>query len=224
MVEITDGQLKSDFGAATGEATRSGLYSRRIKRVCDVLAILIAAPIVVPLVAVFAMLVSRDGGPAFYKQERVGRFGRIFKCWKLRTMVVDADRQLEAYLEADPEARAEWERTQKLKNDPRVTRVGQILRKTSLDELPQLWNVLRGDMSLVGPRPMMPEQMDIYPGQAYYQMRPGITGLWQVSDRNSSAFAARAVHDTAYANRVSFTTDVGVLLATVPAVVRGTGC
>ena len=104
-----------------------------------------------------------------------------------------------------------------------MTRVGRLLRKSSFDELPQLWNVLKGDMSLVGPRPMMPEQTSLYPGRAYYQMRPGITGFWQVSERNQSTFAARAGHDTAYANRVSLVTDVSVLAATVSVVLRGTG-
>ena len=113
--------------------------------------------------------------------------------------------------------------TQKLKNDPRVTKIGQLMRKASLDELPQLWNVLAGEMSLVGPRPMMPEQKNLYPGKAYYSMRPGLTGLWQVSQRNASSFASRADFDTSYAGQLSLRTDLGIIFATVGVVLRGTG-
>jgi lipopolysaccharide/colanic/teichoic acid biosynthesis glycosyltransferase len=143
--------------------------------------------------------------------------------WKLRTMVDNADERLEAYLEANPEARSEWDSSQKLKDDPRITRVGRMLRRTSLDELPQVLNVLTGDMSLVGPRPMMPSQRTLYPGSAYYRLRPGITGSWQVTDRNDSTFADRARFDTAYERELSLATDVKILLATVRVVLRGTG-
>ena len=223
MVEITTSQGEAQFGGGTGPAKLRGLYPTFLKRLFDIALVLLAAPVIVTLVALLALLIALDGGPAFYSQKRVGRDGRIFRCWKLRSMVVDADQKLAAYLEANPAARAEWDRTQKLRNDPRITRFGHILRKTSLDELPQLWNVLMGDMSLVGPRPMMPDQAPLYPGQAYYQLRPGITGFWQISDRNNSAFAARAVHDTAYANRMSLLTDIGVLFSTVGVVVKATG-
>jgi lipopolysaccharide/colanic/teichoic acid biosynthesis glycosyltransferase len=143
--------------------------------------------------------------------------------WKLRSMVAGADAALESYLASDPVARAEWDSTQKLKSDPRITRFGRVLRKSSLDELPQLWNVLLGDMSLVGPRPMMPSQQEIYPGQAYYRLRPGITGPWQVSRRNESTFADRARFDEHYEETLSFKTDVGLLIGTVRVVMRATG-
>jgi lipopolysaccharide/colanic/teichoic acid biosynthesis glycosyltransferase len=142
---------------------------------------------------------------------------------KLRTMVPDADRQLEAYLSRDAEARLEWNSTQKLKSDPRITWLGRFLRKTSLDELPQLWNVLVGDMSLVGPRPMMPSQRPLYHGLAYYNLRPGITGIWQVSDRNESAFSKRAEFDTEYEETMSFRNDLWLLWSTVWVVLRGSG-
>jgi lipopolysaccharide/colanic/teichoic acid biosynthesis glycosyltransferase len=200
-----------------------GVYKRVFKRWFDMALILAAAPFVLPLVLLLALLVRRDGGPAFYVQERVGLDGRAFRLWKLRTMVVDADARLAAHLAADPALLAEWTETQKLKNDPRVTVVGRLLRKTSFDELPQLWNVFRGDMSLVGPRPMLPEQRALYPGRAYYRMRPGLTGLWQVSDRNASSFAARAEFDSDYARRMSLTTDVTIIAMTVWVVLRGTG-
>ncbi len=138
-------------------------------------------------------------------------------------MVPNAHEHLEAYLNANPAARVEWDATQKLKNDPRITKVGRILRKTSLDELPQLFNVIKGDMSLVGPRPMMCSQRDLYPGSAYFKMRPGITGTWQVSDRNDSEFQSRAGFDNGYERNLSFGTDLSILLKTIGVVVRGTG-
>jgi len=210
-------------GIYTNGIETGGIYRRSLKRAFDILAILAAAPFVLPVVLILALLARLDGGPAFYVQDRIGMAGRTFRLWKLRSMVVDAERRLEEYLAANPAARSEWNETQKLKNDPRITRVGRLLRKTSLDELPQLWNVFRGDMSLVGPRPMMPDQQDLYPGQAYYTLRPGLTGFWQISDRNQSSFAGRAVFDNQYAERLSLLTDVAVLLQTVRAVVRGTG-
>jgi lipopolysaccharide/colanic/teichoic acid biosynthesis glycosyltransferase len=192
--------------------------------VFDVLLVVLMAPVALPLILLLLIVVGRDGHSPLYRQHRVGRGGRIYSMLKIRTMVPDAETRLAAHLESDPEARQEWDSLQKLRRDPRVTRFGQFLRKSSLDELPQLWNVLKGDMSLVGPRPMMPDQAPLYPGEAYYRLRPGITGFWQISDRNNSTFAARAVHDTAYAGRVSLRTDLGVLFSTVGVVVRGTGC
>ncbi len=212
-------QVSDDF---TGAAA-PGLYRRFFKRAFDIVAVLLLALMVLPLLVVFGTLIRLDGGPAFYSQPRVGRNGRIFRFWKLRTMTVDAERRLAELLEADAAARAEWITTQKLKSDPRITPLGRLLRKTSLDELPQLWNVLRGDMSLVGPRPMMPSQTKLYPGHAYYALRPGLTGFWQISDRNESSFASRAAFDTDYSRRLSFVTDMLVLAATAWVVVRGTG-
>lgn len=205
------------------ESRRAGLYGGFFKRALDVLAVLLSAPIVLPLLLVFGVMIARDGGPVFYSQSRIGRGGRTFRIWKLRSMVVDADAALEDHLAADPAARAEWDEHQKLRNDPRITPAGRLIRKTSLDELPQLWNVLVGDMSLVGPRPMMPSQTRLYPGRAYYRLRPGLTGFWQISHRNETSFAGRAAYDTQYARRMSLLTDAFVLLATVWVVIRGTG-
>jgi len=201
-----------------------GFYVMIGKRVFDIFVVLCLSLSVVPLIAVLAVLiVVFGGGSPFYWNDRLGRGGRTFRMLKLRTMVPDAHERLEAYLAADPEARREWESSQKLKNDPRVTPIGRVLRKTSLDELPQLWNVLRGDMSLVGPRPMMPSQRSMYPGLAYFALRPGMTGPWQVSDRNESEFAARARFDQDYAVRLSFREDLSLLARTVSVVFRGTG-
>ena len=183
----------------------------------------VTAPFVLPVVLLLGLLISRDGGSAFYCQDRIGRGGKVFRLWKLRSMVMDADRKLEHYLAGNPAARAEWDEHQKLKDDPRITALGRLIRKTSLDELPQLWNVLTGDMSLVGPRPMLPSQARLYPGRAYYRLRPGLTGFWQISDRNHTSFAARAAYDTQYARRLSLLTDLLVLVATVWVVIRGTG-
>ncbi|MFN3847690.1 MAG: sugar transferase [Paracoccaceae bacterium] len=213
--------MTSDSGSAD---RASSLYNRIVKRGLDLLCIALGTPVVLPVVALLALLVFlSDRSNPFYSQPRVGRNGRIYTIWKLRTMVPDADRLLEAYLAENAAAQLEWDTTQKLKADPRITRIGRFLRRSSLDELPQLWNVVRGDMSLVGPRPMMPEQRVLYPGRAYYRLRPGITGAWQVSERNESSFAGRARFDTAYASDVSFLTDLKLLLATFRVVLRATG-
>jgi lipopolysaccharide/colanic/teichoic acid biosynthesis glycosyltransferase len=206
------------------DAQAAGLYRGFGKRALDVTLIVLALPLVVPVLLVLMVLVMTDGGSPFYIQDRVGRGGRLYRIWKLRTMVMHADRKLEAHLAADPAARAEWDEMQKLKHDPRITPVGRILRKSSLDELPQLWNVLRGDMSLVGPRPMMPDQQALYPGRAYYALRPGITGPWQVSERNATSFADRARFDEQYQADLSLPTDLRLLGATVRVVLRATGC
>jgi exopolysaccharide production protein ExoY len=205
-------------------APRGGIYRHLFKRVLDVTAVVLAAPFVVPMVAGLALAVKRDGGSAFYCQNRIGAGGKVFRMWKLRSMVADADARLERHLAENPAARREWDRTQKLRQDPRITPFGHLLRRSSMDELPQLWNVLRGDMSLVGPRPMMVEQEPLYPGTAYVRMRPGITGHWQTSGRNATTFAARAEFDAAYERDLSLGTDLRILARTVKVVLRCTGC
>lgn len=198
-------------------------YNKIAKRWIDVGLALCALLLALPMIALMSVLVALDGHNPFYSQLRIGQGGREFRIWKIRTMVVNADRALEAYLAANPDAQAEWDATQKLRSDPRITRIGALLRKSSLDELPQLWNVLNGTMSLVGPRPMMPCQKKLYPGKAYYALRPGITGPWQVSERNESMFAGRAAFDDSYARSVSFAADVRLLFQTVGVVLRATG-
>lgn len=201
-----------------------GFYHRVLKRPIDVALVLLAAPIILPVVLLMALLIFlHDGHRPFYWSERVGRGGRTFHMLKLRSMVPDANARLQAYLASDAEAAEEWTRTQKLKYDPRITRFGRMLRKTSLDELPQFWNVFKGDMALVGPRPMMPDQRPIYPGWAYYTLRPGVTGPWQVSDRNECEFARRADFDLDYHRDLSFVNDLRLLAKTVGVVLRGTG-
>jgi lipopolysaccharide/colanic/teichoic acid biosynthesis glycosyltransferase len=208
--------------ASLPEAPR-GLYARFGKRMLDVFLILVAAPMVLLVCLPMALMIMLDGGSPFYKQARVGRQGKLYTMWKFRTMVQDADVKLQQYLDQNPDAAAEWLHYQKLRNDPRITPVGRILRKTSLDELPQLWNVLKGDMSLVGPRPMMDGQQSLYPGEDYYALRPGITGPWQVSVRNESSFADRAGFDSTYLAEQSLMADVKLLFATVTVVAGGSG-
>lgn len=212
----------ADFKTGHHSAPQS-IYCLFGKRTLDVFLVLLAAPVVIVVVMLLAVFVSCNGGKPFYFQKRIGQNGSIYTMWKLRTMVADADERLETYLAQTPAARREWDSTQKLKSDPRITAFGQFLRKSSLDELPQLWNVLTGDMSLVGPRPMMPCQQEIYPGKEYYALRPGITGPWQVSSRNESTFVDRARFDTHYSRNVSLKTDLQLLVATVKVVVRATG-
>lgn len=205
-------------------SARAGLYHHLVKRPLGLFLILLASPVVIPLILLLALLVMLDGGKPFYAQTRVGRGGRTYRMWKLRSMVADADDRLQAWLDASSEARAEWDQTQKLRHDPRVTPVGRFLRACSMDELPQLWNVLRGDMSLIGPRPMLPEQQRMYVGSAYYRLRPGLTGLWQVSARNSTSFAARAGYDERYERQLGLVLDFRILLRTVSVVLHRTGC
>lgn len=212
-----------DLGRTAAPAS-TGFYRNWTKRGLDLALIFMCSPFVLVLMVFMAAIVAlTSAGSPFYRQERVGLHGKTFTMWKLRTMIPNADAALARHLQSNPAARAEWATTQKLKNDPRITRVGTILRRTSLDELPQLLNVLKGEMSLVGPRPMLPEQQAMYPGAAYYRMLPGITGLWQISARNESAFAERAFFDSRYDAKMSFMTDLKTLLATVRVVTQATG-
>lgn len=203
--------------------TSAPSYGSGTKRLFDLLFVLAVLPIVFPVILVVAFFVSLDGGNPFFVQQRVGRDGRIFPMIKLRSMVVDAEGKLLEYLASDSQAKQEWEEKQKLTNDPRITLVGRIIRKTSIDELPQFLNVLSGDMSVVGPRPMMPSQREMYPGRAYYALKPGVTGFWQIGDRHATSFADRARFDSDYYNEMSFRTDVSVVLKTIKVVLRGTG-
>lgn len=216
-----------EFRASNVRTAPHPSYHRIGKRVLDLSILVLAAPVVVPLIALLALFTALGGGSPFYAQRRIGVGGEEFRCWKIRTMVRDAENALPRLLAADPVLAEEWDRTQKLARDPRVTRLGALLRKTSLDEMPQLWNVLTGSMSLVGPRPFMPEQAVLYRGgrtdAEYYRMRPGLTGLWQVSRRNSGSFAERTIYDGQYWARMSLWTDLSILVRTVGVVLRGTG-
>lgn len=222
MTDFQPDLVLPDVGPSDAGQDR-GLYRNGAKRAVEVLLVLLTSPVTLPLILLLALLVACEGGKPFFVQKRLGQNGRVFRIWKLRSMVTDAERHLEAHLERDPEARRQWTDTQKLKQDPRVTRLGWLLRKTSMDELPQLLNVLNGTMSLVGPRPMMVEQQRLYYGRAYYRLRPGITGLWQISARNEAEFIARVRYDEDYYRNLSVWLDVKILLRTVVVVLRGTG-
>jgi Undecaprenyl-phosphate galactose phosphotransferase WbaP len=196
------------------------------KRALDILGAGVGLVLLSPFFLIVALMVRADGGPAFFAHQRVGRGGKLFGCLKFRSMVVDSQARLEALLANDPAARAEWEATRKLKNDPRITRIGRFLRSTSLDELPQLINVLRGEMSLVGPRPVQEAEIDRYYGASaahYMAVRPGITGLWQVSGRSETSYESRVALDVAYVSRPSLLADLSILLRTPVAVVSRRG-
>ncbi len=199
--------------------------TRASKRLFDILASASLLALLSPLFLALAVLAKRDGGPVLFGHRRVGLRGRSFKCWKFRTMVPNAEAVLARLLASDPEARTEWERDFKLRDDPRITKVGRFLRTTSLDELPQLLNVLTGDMSLVGPRPIVQDEVRRY-GAAFHdyaRCRPGITGVWQISGRNDTGYGERVRLDRDYARNWSFLSDLRVLLRTPSAVLRRDG-
>ena len=197
-------------------------FSLRSNQLCAALLLLVFSPL---LLLVCALIWERDGGPVIFAHFRVGRNGRLFRCLKFRSMYRDSAQMLADLLRDDPAAQAEWARDQKLCNDPRITPVGRFLRKTSLDELPQLFNVLRGEMSLVGPRPITTDELDRYGRQRwhYLEVRPGITGLWQVSGRNDLSYEQRVVLDRRYVESRSLGLDLRILWRTVRVVLTGYG-
>ena len=197
-----------------------------LKRTVDITASAAALLLLSPVFLVTSLAIRKDSdGPAMFTQKRIGKDGKLFEIYKFRTMVPDADKKLFEMLEKDEKAREEYKLNKKLKNDPRITKVGNFLRKTSIDELPQLINVLKGDMSLVGPRPYLPREIDDM--GSYYdtiiESKPGITGLWQVSGRSNTTFEERLHFDKEYNENKSFTYDMGLLVKTVGSVVKGDG-
>jgi len=189
------------------------------KRVIDIVLALSGIVLLAPLLIIcYVLTVITSPGPAVFRHRRVGFNGKHFDCLKFRTMVTDAPERLQRLLESDPTAAAEWATNRKLRHDPRVTPIGDILRKSSLDELPQLFNVLRGDMSIVGPRPVTDEELERYKSSigAYLACRPGITGLWQVSGRSSTTYEQRVAYDTFYATNWSVSLDAKILVVTIP--------
>lgn len=216
----------NDVGPACPVLPPRQFLREAAKRALDILGATVLLVLFSPLMALIAALVARDGGPVFYAHRRVGRDGASFGCLKFRTMVPDADLRLAELLERDPQARAEWEATRKLRRDPRVTPVGRILRASSLDELPQLVNVLKGEMSLVGPRPVQQSELNAFYGSAashYRAVRPGLTGLWQISGRNDTSYAYRVALDVAYVSHATLLDDIRILLRTPFAVLRRRG-
>jgi exopolysaccharide production protein ExoY len=199
----------------------SAASSARAQRMLDVTGALLIGLALLPFIILVALSIALTShGPVVFKQRRIGRDGLPFMCWKFRTMVVDAEERLADLLSRDPEARSEWMRDHKLRHDPRITLIGRFLRKTSLDELPQLFNVIEGTMSLVGPRPIVLSECDRYGRyfRAYCSVRPGITGLWQISGRNDVSYRRRVAYDVVYSRRRSVTMDMKILAMTLPSV------
>jgi lipopolysaccharide/colanic/teichoic acid biosynthesis glycosyltransferase len=217
--------LHSTLDASGHYTARQLVYRHFGKRVLDLVIAGALLPIVLPLIAVLCVLVRRDGAPGLFAHRRIGKGGATFTCWKIRTMVPDADAQLGTYLAANPTAAAEWDRSQKLQHDPRTTRLGRRLRRTSLDELPQIWNVLRGEMSLVGPRPVTQPELARYGlrAAAYLSLKPGVTGLWQVAGRADGCYAERLQMDQTYALSVGMFQDLSLIARTALVLVRPTG-
>ena len=218
-----------DMGGILGLEVRQQLLlpgPRLAKFLIDRLITLMGGLIVLPFIILIALLIRIDSpGPILYGQIRIGQNGESFKAWKFRSMAKNADRTLESYLDAHPELRQSWERDHKLRNDPRITRVGRFLRQTSLDELPQLWNILRGEMSLVGPRPIVDEEIQRYGEKfgLYTKVTPGLTGLWQVSGRNNLTYEERVSLDAYYVRNWSVWLDLHILIRTVWVVISGEG-
>ena len=206
-------------------AARSPISKRMMELIISLSVVIGFAPVF----AILIVLVSLDGGPAFYAQSRIGRGGRIFKCWKFRTMHVNADEMLAVLLATDEKARQEYTRIWKLKDDPRITRVGRFLRRYSLDELPQILNVIKGDMSIVGPRPRSVQEMQFFDpnmpefNESYKTVRPGLTCIWQISGRNNINLETKGCLDAYYATNWSIIGDIAIMFATFPVIIKGDG-
>jgi Undecaprenyl-phosphate galactose phosphotransferase WbaP len=233
------GDLDADMGAASQEISfgfkvaipsdasipQQSAFATALKRSFDIAGALVLCLVFSPLMLVIILLMRRTGGPLIYRHRRVGRNGRVFDCLKFRTMVPNAEQVLREVLERHPELKAEWLRDHKLRNDPRVTPLGRFLRRTSLDELPQLWNVLRGEMSLVGPRPVVREELMRYGRnlRIYLSAKPGITGLWQIMGRNDTDYRRRVAMDVCYVRNQNFFLDLYILAKTTGVVLGGGG-
>ena len=200
-------------------------FGGRAKRCLDLFLTLLLLPFAATLALPVALLIALDGGKPIYGHPRVGWNGRVFRCYKFRTMVADSDVALETLLEQNPAARQQWLERYKLENDPRVTRLGWLLRETNLDEIPQIWNVIRGEMSWVGPRPVVVEELTRYGAHlpVYLACRPGITGLWQISRRNGMPYSKRVELDADYACNWSIRRDLVILFLTIPRIFAPNG-
>lgn len=200
--------------------------ARRIKRAFDVISASVLMLLALPFaVAIAIAIVLETRGPVFFRQTRIGRGNRQFHLWKFRSMVMNGEEVLDGYLDAHPDLKREWNATHKLKDDPRVTRVGRLLRRRSLDELPQLWNVLQGSMSLIGPRPIVEEEVPKYGDKfdLYLKVKPGLTGLWQVSGRSDTSYRKRVELDCEYIRTWSLMGDLRIVVKTIGVILRAHG-
>ncbi|MBQ0051340.1 MAG: undecaprenyl-phosphate galactose phosphotransferase WbaP [Treponema sp.] len=218
-----------DFGGILGLSSTHNLtkqHSLFWKRVIDITLLVLSSPLTIPVIATVALIVKiTSPGPVFYGHKRVGKNGKEFKCWKFRSMVIDADKQLEKILAENPEMRAEWEKDRKFTNDPRVTKIGKILRKTSIDEIPQFFNILTGEMSFVGPRPVTRPELDKYGKKSDFilQAQPGLSGMWQISGRSDTGYEERITLDSYYIQNWSVWLDIWIIIKTVVVVLKGKG-
>lgn len=218
-----------DFGGILGFASVHNLTKQLylfVKRSMDLLLLLLSSPIVIPLVIVISIVVKiTSPGPVFYGHKRIGKNGKEFKCWKFRSMVIDADKQLEKILAENPEMKAEWEKDRKFTNDPRVTKIGKFLRRTSIDEIPQLFNILTGEMSFIGPRPVTSPELTKYGSKSDYilSVKPGLSGMWQISGRSDTGYEERITLDSYYIQNWSFWLDIWILIKTIYVVIKGKG-
>ena len=218
-----------DFGGILGFSSTHNLTKRVSlfwKRFIDLLLLLLSSPVIIPTVLLFSLLIKISSpGPVFYGHKRVGKNGKEFKCWKFRSMVIDADKQLEKILAENPEMRAEWEKDRKFTNDPRVTKIGKFIRKTSIDEIPQFFNVLVGEMSFIGPRPVTEPELKKHGGKADFILaaKPGLSGMWQISGRSDTGYEERVNLDSYYIQNWSVWLDIWIIIKTVYVVLRGKG-
>ena len=218
-----------DFGGILGFSSTHNLtkrFSLFIKRCMDLFLLFVSSPVVLPLTGIVAIVVKTTSkGPVFYGHKRIGKNGKEFKCWKFRSMVTDADKQLEKILAENPQMRKEWERDRKFTNDPRVTKIGKILRKTSIDELPQFYNILIGEMSFIGPRPVTTPELDRYGDKSSFilSVLPGLSGMWQISGRSDTGYEERITLDSYYIHNWSVWLDIWIIIKTIFVVLRGKG-
>jgi Undecaprenyl-phosphate galactose phosphotransferase WbaP len=212
-------------GTAQSELSEQSRVSVFFKRSFDIVTALSIALFSLPVIVAITIIIRLSGKPVVFSHQRVGRDRQLFQCYKFRSMIPNAEEVLQDLLYSDPEVLREWRESHKLKNDPRVTKFGQFLRKSSLDELPQLWNVLKGDMSLVGPRPVVEDELERYGGNAkfYLSVKPGVTGLWQVMGRSDVTYSRRVSMDVLYVKKQSIPFDIWVLIRTVAVVAKRVG-
>lgn len=198
-----------------------------VKRTIDITGGLVGMMLLIPVTIIVALLnfINKENGPIFYAQKRIGKDGKVFKMYKFRTMVVDADKKLKTILENDPKLRKEWEENRKLKNDPRITKIGKFLRKTSIDEIPQFFNVLRGNLSLVGPRAVVYDEIEKFGDyqKDVLSVKPGITGYWAANGRSDTSYDERVFMETKYARNCSVWMDIKIIFKTIISVIKGEG-
>ncbi|MBB5225284.1 undecaprenyl-phosphate galactose phosphotransferase WbaP [Treponema ruminis] len=218
-----------DFGGILGFSSTHNLtkpISLFWKRCIDLLLLLLSSPVTIPVLLLVSLIVKiTSPGPIFYGHKRIGKNGKEFKCWKFRSMVIDADKQLEKILAENPEMRAEWEKDRKFTNDPRVTKIGKILRKTSIDEIPQFFNIFTGEMSFIGPRPVTEPELAKYGKKSDFilSVQPGLSGMWQISGRSDTGYEERVTLDSYYIQNWSVWLDIWIIIKTVYVVLRGKG-